>query len=171
MEEEVIVTEPLDAKTLILKAMEESDKKEKECAAKLLAAIKAVGLAGKDLHYRAKGEAFYSEHLLADLAWNIERLTDDFIEVFYLGEKEWTPPTMASVYQNAALSLPFVGEESEEASTEFWARRLLKTCETLVEAVEIAKNELSVRAGVQAALDETSKQALQVAGLLKRNLK
>ena len=69
---------PEDAKELVLKMLDEAEAKEKTCAEKICAGIKAVGLASKDLHYRAKGEAFYSEHLLADLGWQVEKLTDDF---------------------------------------------------------------------------------------------
>lgn len=162
---------PLDAKELVLKMLEEAEEKEKACAKKLCALIKAVGMVAKDLHYRAKGEAFYSEHLLADLGWQVERLTDDFIEVYYMGDKGWNPPTMNAIYGDAILEVPATVSVDEETTTEFWARRLLDVCEKLVAHVEEAKAILTSKAGTQAALDEISKQALQVSGLLKRNLK
>ena len=162
---------PLDAKELVLKMLEEAEEKEKACAKKLCALIKAVGMTAKDLHYRAKGEAFYSEHLLADLGWQVERLTDDFIEVYYMGDKGWDPPLMNAIYADANFQIPSVVDPEKETSTDFWARRLLEVCEKLVAHVEEAKGVLTSKAGTQAALDEISKQTLQVVGLLKRNLK
>ena len=166
---------PADAKELVMKILEADEMKEKTNAEKICAGIKAVGLAAKDLHYRAKGEAFYSEHLLADLGWQIEKLTDDFIEVYYLGDKGWNPPLMGQIYGIANTwvnnATGGMSADSEEASTEYWARRLLRVCEDLIENVEIAKDVLTKKAGTQAVLDEISKQVLQVAGLLKRNLK
>lgn len=158
------------SKELVLKMLEEAEMNEKLCAAEVLASIKAVGMAAKDLHYRAKGESFYGEHLLADLGWQVERLTDDFIEVFYLGDKGWEAPLMKGIYQQATL----IGQEPpppENSPSEVWARRLLEVCEILVANVEKAKKTLTSKAGTQAALDEISKQVLQVVGLLKRNLK
>ena len=165
---------PVGAKELVLTMLAEAEAKEKTCAEKICAGIKSVGLAAKDLHYRAKGEAFYSEHLLADLGWQIERLTDEFIEVYYLGDKGWNPPLMGQVYCMAntwLLDNGGIPPEGDEASTDYWARRLLRVCEDLVSQVEVAKDVLTKKAGTQAVLDEISKQVLQVVGLLKRNLK
>ena len=162
-----------DAKTLIMTMLEEAEAKEKTCAEKICAGIKAVGLASKDLHYRAKGESFYSEHLLADLGWKVERLTDDFIEVYYLGDKGWEPPLMGAIYcmANAWLVENQGASSDEGTTTEYWARRLLRICEDLVANIEVAKDVLTKKAGTQAVLDEISKEVLQVVGLLKRNLK
>lgn len=169
---------PEDAKSLVLRMLEEAESREKICAEKICAGIKAVGLAAKDLHYRAKGEAFYSEHLLADLAGKVESLTDDFIEVYYMGDKGWNPPLMGSIYcmANSWLVEKNVPPECEDptgecTTTEYWARRLLRVCEDLVANVEIAKDTLTKKSGTQAVLDEISKEVLQVIGLLKRNLK
>lgn len=161
----------LDAKELVLKMLEEAEEKERICAKDICVGIKAVGMCAKDLHYRAKGEAFYGEHLLADLGWQVERLTDEFIEVYYLGDKGWNAPTMADIYSSATIWCPVVQKSQENASSEFWARRLLEVCERLIAEVEKAKGILTTKAGTQAALDDISKQTLQVVGLLKRNLK
>lgn len=165
--------ELVDAKSLIINMIEEAEAKEKTCAEKICAGIKAVGLAAKDLHYRAKGSAFYSEHLLADLAWNVERLTDDFIEVFYMGDKGWNPPLMGQIYCMANAWLIEIGgaDPIDDPTTEYWASRLLRACEDLVSQVEVAKDVLNKKAGTQAVLDDISKQVLQVVGLLKQNLK
>ena len=172
---EIKETAPENAKDMVLRLLEEAESKEKTCAEKVCAGIKAVGLAAKDLHYRAKGESFYSEHLLADLAYATEELSDDFIEVYYLGDKGWEPPLMGDIYNmanqwviEASGGLP---PKDDAAGTEYWARRLLRVCEDLVANIEVAKGTLTSKAGTQAALDEVSKKALQVAGLLKRNLK
>ena len=163
--------EPVDAKSLIINMLEEAEAKEKTYAEKICAGIKAVGLAAKDLHYRAKGSAFYSEHLLADLAWNVEKLTDDFIEVFYMGDKGWTPPLMGQIYCLANSWLQDGVKPVDGQSTEYWASRLLRACEDVVAQVEVAKDVLNKKSGTQAVLDEISKQVLQVVGLLTQNLK
>ena len=163
--------EPMDAKALVMTMLEEAEAKEKTCAEKVCAGIKAVGLAAKDLHYRAKGKSFYSEHLLADLAWNVEKLTDDFIEVYYMGDKGWDPPLMGQIYCLANAWLIENQSADDDLTTEFWARRLLRVCEDLIANVEVAKDVLNKKSGTQAVLDEISKQVLQVVGLLKRNLK
>ena len=167
--------EPNSAGEIVLQMLEAAEAKEKLQAEKILAGVKAVGLAAKDLHYRAKGEAFYSEHLLADLGYKVESLTDDFVEVYYLGDKGWLPPLMGQIY---GMAITWVSDVSgvtnpngDEASTEYWARRLLRVCEDLVAQIEIAKNVLTKKSGTQAVLDDISKQVLQVVGLLKRNLK
>ena len=165
---------PVDAKALVMTMLEEAEAKEKDCAFKVCAGIKAVGLASKDLHYRAKGEAFYSEHLLADLGWNVEKLTDDFIEVYHMGDKGWNPPLMGAIYNRAdaiVIEKSEMPSPDEEQNTVFWATRLLRVCEALVTDIESAKTILTKKAGTQAVLDEISKMVLQVVGLLKRNLK
>lgn len=162
---------PIDAKSLIINMLEEAEAQEKTYAEKICAGIKAVGLAAKDLHYRAKGSAFYSEHLLADLAWNVEKLTDDFIEVFYMGDKGWTPPLMGQIYCTANSWLTEGDEAVEGQTTEYWAARLLRACKDVVEQIEVAKDVLNKKSGTQAVLDDISKQVLQVCGLLTQNLK
>ncbi len=167
--------ELVDAKSLIINMIEEAEANEKTCALKICAGIKAIGMAAKDLHYRAKGTAFYSEHLLAELAWNVERMTDDFIEVYYMGDKGWAPPLMGQIFRladtwlldNADGDMP----TDENSTTEYWAARLLRACEDVVAQIEVAKDVLNKKAGTQAVLDDISKQVLLVCGLLKQNLK
>ena len=167
-------TELADAKSLILTMLEEAEAKEKNCAETICSGLKAIGLAAKDLHYRAKGSASYSEHLLADLAWQIEKLTDDFIEVYYMGDKGWDPPLMGGIYRmadNWLMEHSASQEPDAKPSTEYWAARLLSACEAVISQTEVAKEVLNKKAGTQAVLDDISKQVLQVVGLLKQNLK
>ena len=94
--------------------------------------------------------------------------------LMYLGDKGWNPPLMGQIYCMAnswIIEDGGIPPERDEASTEYWARRLLRICEDLVAQVEVAKDVLTKKAGTQAVLDEISKQVLQVVGLLKRNLK
>ena len=59
---------------------------------KLLKMLLAVKMFAKDIHYRAKGSSFYSDHLLADeILKDIDDFMDEINEVCYLGRGEEAP--------------------------------------------------------------------------------
>lgn len=169
-EVELDVASPKDVKEILLDMINEAESFERGIALDVLANIKAIGMAAKDLHYRAKGDASYSEHLLADVAWKIDDLTDDFIEVYFMGDKGWDAPLMDRIYNRASVLLILAVDE-EKYGTEFFARRLLEVCEKASAMIEDAKLKLIVKSGTQAVLDDISKQILKVIGLLNQNLK
>lgn len=168
---------PITPKEAIIKMLDELEAKEREemgYVREIVEFVKAVGMAAKDLHYRAKGDSFYGEHLLADLVWKIESLSDDLIEVYYLGEKGAEAPLMSDICRAAADKIMVsmaISDSTKPMPTEFWASRLLEVCEKCAEHVEKVKAILEPKAGTQAVLDEVSKEVLVAAGLLKRNLK
>lgn len=71
---------------------------------KLIDLLLAIASYSKDLHYNAKGEAFYSKHLLADrIQENISEYIDQIKEVFFLaGNRE---PLPSGEYLSRATSL------------------------------------------------------------------
>ena len=71
---------------------------------KLIEYLLAIANYSKDIHYRSKGSAFYSEHLLADrISENIYDYIDSIKEVFFLAaDKE---PLKSSEYLKKASEL------------------------------------------------------------------
>lgn len=141
----------------------------------VIAHLCATVMLAKDLHYRARGKAFYAIHLLADLVWAARSEIDELLEVYYLGERK-TPPPLMSAYQAYAVNVVRnlldngIGVTSD-FDGEFGEDQLLQAlnivCSETAELVEAAK-KLPLRSGTSAVLDEVSKKALQNAGLLTR---
>lgn len=133
----------------------------------LTAHLKRIGMAAKDLHYRAKGKAFYGEHLLADLVLKVEENADDLIEVYFLGQTGITPPRMADVCMQAA-TLPV-----DYPTNEFYFEKgLFDICFKTARLVERIKKDCpNLVAGVHAVLDKISQEAYTAIGLLDQTIK
>lgn len=133
----------------------------------------SVGMLAKDLHYRARGKAFYAIHLLADLVWESRREVDELLEVYYLGEMRTVPPLMCHFERSAAekagktLLHANAPGDNRSFSEDQILQALVNRCEAVAGCVEWAKS-LALRSGTNAVLDEISKKALQNAGLLTR---
>lgn len=133
----------------------------------LLSHLKRIGMAAKDLHYRAKGKPFYGEHLLADLIYSVEGETDDLIEVYFLGQTGLTPPRMADVCMNAA-TLP-VNYQTNEF---YFESGLFDVCFQTARLVERIKKDCpDLVAGVHAILDGVSQKCYTAIGLLDQTMK
>lgn len=80
----------------------------------LICSLIAIQNFSKDIHYNAKGEAFYSKHLLADrVQENISDYIDRIKEVAILGNDEKTLPS--GEYLSRATSLiPELSKEDKE---------------------------------------------------------
>ena len=133
----------------------------------LIAHLKRIGMAAKDLHYRAKGKPFYGEHLLADLVMDVESNFDDLIEVFFLGQTGFTPPRMADTCMKAA-TLP-VNYQTNES---YFESGLFDICFQTARLVERIKKDCpDLAAGVHAILDKISQESYTAIGLLDRTMK
>lgn len=141
----------------------------------IVAGLNAVGMIAKDLHYHAKGKAFYAVHELADLVWQVRGQVDELIEVYYLGEQQRTPPPMGvfcslaivkanRFYDSAAKTPAAVSDEDRILQA------LVLACDAVVADVENAK-EIAFHSGTNAVLDEISKKTLQSRGLLARSIR
>ena len=140
----------------------------------IVANLCAVGMLAKDLHYRARGKAFYAIHLLSDLVWDVRRTVDELLEVYYLGEKQSVPPLMASYETYAAKTVSLILGDVNVTSDfsgiygeDQLLQALVVACKETAELVEQAKTK-PLRSGTNAVLDEISKKALQNSGLLGR---
>ena len=142
----------------------------------VVANLCAVGMLAKDLHYRARGKAFYAIHLLSDLVWQCRSNVDELLEVYYLGERKSVPPLMAYFEAAASREVGIVlgnvncANDGCEYGEDQLLSALVRFCTATVELVERAKSQLGVqlRSGTQAVLDDISKKALQSSGLLGR---
>lgn len=133
----------------------------------VLADMKRVGMVAKDMHYHAYGKAFYGLHLLADLVDEIEGMTDDLFEAFFLGMKRGAPaemPTMEEVYRLALDTLVLFPKDKN-----YWIAGLADICFKTMTDVEVAKKLPDLKAGVQAILDNISQKCLVAYGLLKKS--
>ena len=58
----------------------------------ILVLLLAIQMVSKDIHYKAKGESFYSDHLLADdIQKDIDGFRDESNEGYYMGKGEDAP--------------------------------------------------------------------------------
>lgn len=72
----------------------------------LLKTLYLIRFYAKDIHYNAKGESFWSDHLLSDEVFNgIDDLTDQINENLYLGYEKKAPRSK-DVLEAVADSMP-----------------------------------------------------------------
>ena len=132
----------------------------------LAAHLKRIGMAAKDLHYRAKGKPFYGEHLLADLIYDVEHETDDLIEVYFLGATGIEPPRMAEICSQATM-IP-VNYSTDKL---YFETGLMDICMKTAHLVEKIKRDFpDLVAGVHAILDNISQRVYVGIGLLDKTI-
>lgn len=122
-----------------------------------------VEWAAKNLHYGAEGHGFYGLHLLADKI-DFGTSADDLKEAYYLGFKNELPPTMAELAQTALER----SKNASEGSDDTLIGSLLQACEDCLYAVEEAKREPGLPAGIHAIVDGVSQTMLTIKGLCWR---
>lgn len=72
----------------------------------LLVLLIAIQRVAKEAHYRALGEDFWSDHLLADRIFDgLEDLMDEIQENYFMGEEE-ANPTQKIIYTEASRLMP-----------------------------------------------------------------
>lgn len=131
----------------------------------ILADIKRIGMVAKNMHYRYRGKEFYGMHLLADLVADIANLSDDLIEVYYMGEQQSDPPVMEDLCR-LALDTGVHGPRNDM----YYVGALRTLCLKTIDDVEKAKKDIEVKAGTQAILDNISQKCLVAVGLLQKTL-
>ena len=131
----------------------------------VLVAICIVEMVAKNMHYRSYDELFYALHLLADKV-DFGNTADDLKEAYYLGAKETLPPTEEEIRR---LAVERIGETKGKTNREL-IEALKDACETGLYAIEEAKREPGLFAGVHAIVDGVSEKMLVVKGLCFRSL-
>lgn len=80
----------------------------------LICSLIAIQNFCKDIHYNAKGDAFYSKHLLADRVQdNINEYIDQIKEICIIGSSEKTLPSKEYLLQ-AIKFIPAITENDQE---------------------------------------------------------
>ena len=131
----------------------------------VLVAICVVEMVAKNMHYRSYDELFYALHLLADKV-DFGNSADDLKEAYYLGAKETLPPTEEEIHR---LAVERIGETKGKSNREL-IEALKDACENGLYAIEEAKREAGLFAGVHAIMDGVSEKMLVVKGLCYRSL-
>ena len=164
----IAVESPLEASPVSMAIpAESSTNMPDEKMFQLLAHLKRIGMCAKDMHYRVKGKAFYGEHLLADLIWDAEHETDDLIEIYFMGERDKTPPRMAEVCKTAvAIDVTY------EANDKYFESGVKDICYRTMKLIDSIKKECpDLAAGTHAVLDTASQKCLLALGLISQTLK
>ena len=86
-----------------------------EQISRLLVILYAIKFYSKDIHYNARGEIFFSDHLLADrVVDDLDNIIDDINENLYLGF-EHNAPTSKEVLKAVEQALPPVPTDIHQA--------------------------------------------------------
>lgn len=131
----------------------------------VLITIELIEWLAKDVHYRSNDQWFYALHLLADKV-DFGSTEDDLKEAYFLGMQEALPPTEVEIHKAAVERCPDV----RAISNEDLVRTLYDACAAGILAVEEAKREPGLIAGVHAILDGASQTMLTIKGLCWRTL-
>lgn len=108
----------------------------------------------KDIHYNAKGEAFYSKHLLADrIQENISEYLDDIKEICILGSNEETLPS--GEYLSRATSLIPQIQEDDKDNFKSLENILINTLELLEKMENSTKGEENLYGNIAQDLQQS----------------
>ena len=132
----------------------------------VMIAVAIVEWIAKDMHYRSCDEWFYALHLLADKV-NFGNSVDDLKEAYYLGAKESLPPTEEQIVKAA---IEKANLDTASMDNRQLIEALAASCADGIYAIEEAKREPALVAGVHAILDGISQKMLVVKGLCWRTL-
>lgn len=132
----------------------------------VIISVAIVEWIAKDMHYSSCDEWFYALHLLADKV-DFGNSIDDLKEAYYLGAKETLPPTEEQIVK-AAIEKCYLDTASMDNRQLIEA--LATSCSDGIYAIEEAKREPALVAGVHAILDGISQKMLVVKGLCWRAL-
>ena len=107
---------------------------------KLIAQLIAICNYAKDIHYTAKGDAFYSKHLLADrIQDNISEYIDKIKELFFLANSK-EPKSSKEYLSDAIKFIPDI-KQSDKESFEELAKLLIKALKTIEQLSKLTKGE------------------------------
>ncbi len=118
-----------------------------------------------DLHYNSFGASFYEKHLLADRIRDFGSAMDDLKECHYLGSMDTTPPSSAFLAAKAVVIYDEINDSSPSI-----LEKLKAVLSKLVDGIEIAKKENTLKSGVVAILDGISQKALTYKFLVSSEL-
>ena len=108
---------------------------------KLIALLIAIQNYSKDIHYNAKGDAFYSKHILVDrVQENLYDYIDSIKEVFFLGGSNKEPLSSKEYLKKAIEFIPDIKKDDKKSFEEL--RDLLITTIKHIEKIKtLSKGE------------------------------
>lgn len=119
----------------------------------------------KDIHYNAKGESFYSTHLLMDLiAGGIMEQIDQINEVCFLGMGK-SAPDAQTILKNASDDMPQIWNSDKENIDQL-KNYIGGTIENIL---EIEAND-EINSAEASLLDEIAQSLMKKKGLLLRTV-
>lgn len=135
---------------------------------KLLKMLLAIKMFSKDIHYRAKGSSFYSDHLLADdILKDIDTYMDEINELHYLGRGE-DAPASSEILQGAIEYIPHSTEIDQMFED---MQNLLLDVLTHIEEVEAKEEQEDLTLGDTDLLARLSSYLIQKNGFIWRRTK
>ena len=130
---------------------------------KLIEYLLAIANYSKDIHYSAKGDAFYSKHLLCDrISENLYDYIDSIKEVFFLAADK--DPLPSGEYLSRATSL--IPQIAQEDNTNFTSLSIL--LEAALQDIEKIKDLTKGEENLLGAVAENLQTSL---GLVNRQIK
>lgn len=114
---------------------------------KLIEYLLAIANFSKDIHYSAKGESFYSKHLLADrISENIYDYIDSIKEIFFLAaDKE---PLASGEYLSRATSLIPQIEQEDTGNFRALSVLIVSTLQHIEELKDLTVGESNLVGGI-----------------------
>lgn len=129
-----------------------------------IARLEAVYYTAKDIHYSAKGEAFYGVHLLMDrVAEGIMDQVDEIKETYFLNKN--VAPKSA---ETLPLTVRLIPESAPDTITNL--QNLADLIDGLVENIGEMQQSGNFSHGVCSLLDDISRSLEQKNGLIKRTI-
>lgn len=129
----------------------------------LISKLLAIYNYAKDIHYRAKGEAFYGLHLFMDrISDQINDQIDELKEVYYLGRGD-LPPKSDEILKVVLGLLPDYSVDTRDELINL--EELLRIA---IESVDDIKKTGEVANGVSSLIDDIAKTLMLKYGLLHR---
>lgn len=109
---------------------------------KLIAQLIAICSFCKDIHYNAKGDAFYGKHLLADrVQENINDYIDQIKEISILGNDEKTLPSGEYLLKATSFIPPIENDDKKNFKS---LEKILINTLSLIEQMEGTTGEINL---------------------------
>ena len=133
----------------------------------VLCFLLAIQRQAKEIHYHAKGDAFWGDHLLADRIYeDLDGLIDEIQENYYLGREE-EAPSQRELLLNAAND---VKDSSDDIKKDFeYLDILIAQCIAQIES--IAEDDKNLTAGDNDLLGRICSDLQKKHGFLVRRIK
>ena len=127
----------------------------------------AIQRQSKEIHYHAKGECFWSDHLLVDRIYDgLDDLIDEIQENYYLGREQDAPSQKELLFEAAKEVREATGDIKKDFD---WLDAIIMACITQIEIIISEDKELT--AGDNDLLGRICSDLQKKHGFIVRRLK